>query len=145
MEGSLLTFSPPFQRSERLEAPKRGGNKQGHKNFIEKRPFLHNSVFIRNLGRVCSQFRLSFRNSVQGPFNTISRNPSLCWLGGGGSRGTKIVNKHFVNKLASPIHDILTDRNKTQHVTVTKHFAQKLRLSLRWSICCTPIWEFLSI
>ena len=29
-------------------------------------------------------------------------NPSFCWLGGGGLRGTKIVNKNFVNKLAFP-------------------------------------------
>ena len=31
-------------------------------------------------------------------------NPSLCWFGGGaGFSGEKIVNKHFVNKLAFPI------------------------------------------
>ena len=29
-------------------------------------------------------------------------NPSLCWLGGGGVRGAKIMNKHFVNNLAFP-------------------------------------------
>ena len=40
-------------------------------------------MFVRNFGRVCSQFWLSVRNSVWGPFNRNSRgNPSLCWLGG---------------------------------------------------------------
>ena len=61
-------------------------------------------LFVRNFWRVCSQFWRSVRNSVWGSFNRNSRrNPSLCWLGGGGSRGAKIVNKHFVNKLAFPI------------------------------------------
>ena len=61
-------------------------------------------LFVRNFWRVCSQFWLSVRNSVWGPFNRNSRgNPSFCWLGGGGLRGTKIVNKYFVNKLAFPI------------------------------------------
>ena len=51
------------------------------------------SLFVRNFGRVCSQFWLSVRNSVGGPFNTNSkRNPSLCWLGGGGGGGE--VHQH---------------------------------------------------
>ena len=41
-------------------------------------------LFVRNFWRVCSQFRLSVRNSVTGPSDRNSRvNPSLCWLGGG--------------------------------------------------------------
>ena len=65
---------------------------------------LFTILFLRNFWRVCSQFWLSVRNSVWGRFNRNSRgNPSLCWLGGGGSRGTKIVNKNYVNKLAFPI------------------------------------------
>ena len=60
-------------------------------------------LFVRNFWRVYSQFWLSVRNSVWGAFNRNSRgNPALCWLGGGGSRGAKIVNKHFVNQLAFP-------------------------------------------
>ena len=60
-------------------------------------------LFVRNFLRVCSQFWLSVRNSVWCPFNRNSRgNPSFCWLGGGGLRGTKIVNKNFVNKRAFP-------------------------------------------
>ena len=42
-------------------------------------------LFVRNFGGFCSQFCLSVRNSVWGPFNRNSRgNPLLCWLGGGG-------------------------------------------------------------
>ena len=49
--------------------------------------------------RICSEFWESVRNFVWGPFKTNSReNPSLCWLGG--LRGTKVVNKHFVKKMA---------------------------------------------
>ena len=61
-------------------------------------------LFVRSFWRACSQFLLSVRNSAWGPFNRNSRgNPSFCRLGGGGGlRGTKIVNKHFVNKLAFP-------------------------------------------
>ena len=60
-------------------------------------------LLVRNFLEVCSQFWLSVRHSVWGPFNRNSRgNPSLCCFGRGGSRGTKIVNKNFVNKLAFP-------------------------------------------
>ena len=60
-------------------------------------------LFVRNFWRVCSQVWLSVRNSVWGPFNRNSRgNPSFSWLGGGGFMCAKIVNKHFVNKLAFP-------------------------------------------
>ena len=39
-------------------------------------------LLVRNFWRVCSQFWLSVRNSVWGPFNGNSRgNPSLFWLG----------------------------------------------------------------
>ena len=51
-------------------------------------------LFVRNLGRVCSQFWLSVRNAFWGPFHATSRgNPSLCWL------GTNILwaNWHFQN------------------------------------------------
>ena len=79
-------------------------------------------LFVRNFWRVCSQFWLSVRNSVSGAFNRKPRgNPSLCWLGGGGSRGTKIVNKNFVNKLAFPIYRLPTylaaarDRNHSHY------------------------------
>ena len=68
----------------------------------QKRPFVHNSV--------CSQFLeglfaiwLSVRNAVWGPSSRNSRgNRSLCWLGGGGVKGTEILNNNFVNKLAWP-------------------------------------------
>ena len=65
---------------------------------------LFTILFVRNFWRVCSQFWLSVRNFVWGPFNRNSRgNPSFLLVGrGGGSRGTKIVNKNFVNKLAFP-------------------------------------------
>ena len=72
-------------------------------NLIQKLPFVHTSVCSQIL-EGCSKFWLSVRNSARGPLNRNSRgNPSLCWLGGGG-RGTRIVNKHFVNKLAFPIY-----------------------------------------
>ena len=68
----------------------------------QKRLFVHNSVCSKILEGLfailaeCSQFCLR-------AFNRNSRgNPSICWLGGGGLRGAKIVNKHFVNKLAFP-------------------------------------------
>ena len=51
-------------------------------------------LFVRNFWRVCSQFWLSVRNSVWGPFNRNSRgNPSFCWLGGGGLSGKKKSTK----------------------------------------------------
>ena len=53
--------------------------------MYQKRPFVHNSFCSQFLLRVCSQFWLSVRNSVCGPFNRNSRgNPSFCWLAGGG-------------------------------------------------------------
>ena len=66
-------------------------------------------LFVRKFWRVCSQFWLSVRNSVWGPLNRISRGiPSLCWLeGGGGLRGTKIVNKilwSFRNEFPEKLH-----------------------------------------
>ena len=51
-------------------------------------------LFVRNFWRVCSQFWLSVRNSVWGPFNRNSRgNPSFCWLEGGGQRAQKLWTK----------------------------------------------------
>ena len=68
--------------------------------MVQKRPFVRNSVcsqFLEGLFAIlaeCSQFCLR-------SFNRISRgNLSLCWLGGGGVRGTKIVNKNVVNTRA---------------------------------------------
>ena len=53
-------------------------------------------LFVRNFWRVCSQFWLSVRNSVGGPFNRNSRgNPSFCWLGVGGLRGAKNCEQQF--------------------------------------------------
>ena len=81
-------------------SPESSAKSLSHKFFGV--PFL-SPTFVRNFWRVCSQFWLSVRNSVWGPFNRKSRgNPSLCWLGGGGVKGHKIVNKNFVNKLAFP-------------------------------------------
>ena len=56
-------------------------------------------LFVRKFGRVCSQFWLSVRNSVWGP---LKRKSITLLVRRGGSRGTKIVNKHFVNKLVFP-------------------------------------------
>ena len=76
---------------------------------------LFGILFVRNFWAICSQFWLSVRNSVWGPFDRNSReNPSLCWLGGGGFRGTKIVNKHFVNKRAFPIRDLPCDSLRSE-------------------------------
>ena len=59
---------------------------------------------IRNFWRVCSQFWLSVRNSVHGPFVEIQEEIHyfVGWEGGG-LRGTNIVNRNYVNKLAFPI------------------------------------------
>ena len=60
----------------------------------QKRLFVLIILFVRNFRRVCSQFWLSVRNSVWGPFNRNSRgNPSLCWLGGGGQGAQKLWTK----------------------------------------------------
>ena len=79
---------------------------RGKWNLSFRNAHLFIILFVRNFWRVYSQFWLSVRNSVWGPFNRKSRgNPSLCWLGrGGGSRGTVKGHKNFVNKLAFPIH-----------------------------------------
>ena len=89
-----------FQKSIGQRGPWKTGDVDLFKDAL-----LFRILFVRNFGRVCSQLWLSVRNSVEGPFNRNSReNPPLCWLeGGGGLRGTKMVNKHFVNKLAFPI------------------------------------------
>ena len=66
-------------------------------------------LFVRNVGRVCSQLWLVC-NSVSGPFKTngpfnITSGGStpFYWLAGDGGRGPKIVSKHFVNKQAFSI------------------------------------------
>ena len=59
----------------------------------QKRAFVHNSV--------CSQF-------LEGLFAILAECSQFCFksinllVGRGGLRGAKIVNKHFVNKLAFP-------------------------------------------
>ena len=62
------------------------------------RPFWSFPRFVCNFGWVFAiLFEVLFNRNSRG-------NPSLCWLGRGGCfRGTKIMNKTFVNKVAFPI------------------------------------------
>ena len=65
-----------------------GSGPPSHPMFTRARLFI--ILFVRNFRRVCSQFWLSVRNSVWGPFHRVSKgNPSLCWLGGGGQGALK--------------------------------------------------------
>ena len=65
---------------------------------------------VRNFWRVCSQFWLSVRNCVSGPFNGNQSEilHIAGWEGGGGLRDANFVNKHFVNKLAFPNRCVVT-------------------------------------
>ena len=85
---------------------------RGQNRFRNARLWIF--LFVRNFWRVllailaeCSQFCLrSFYRKSRG-------NPSLCRLGGGGSRGTRIANKNFVNKLA-----FSTDEQSGRHLHI---------------------------
>ena len=83
-------------------------------------------LFVRNFTRVGSQIwpDPSVRNSVWGPFSRNLRGvPSLFWLGGGGSRGTNIVNRIVVNQLAFPKHISCSRVFSSLHSTsVTQEF-----------------------
>ena len=73
----------------------------------EKRPFVHNSVcsqFLEGLFAISAEcFAILFEvllTEIQEEIHHFAG-----WEGGG-SRGTKIVNKNFVNKLAFPKNDL---------------------------------------
>ena len=94
-------------------------------------------LFVRNFWRVCSQFWLSVRNSVWGPFNRNSRgNPSFSWLGGGGGSyaqklWTKILwtNWRFLWNIIS----FLKTTFSRKQVVPYKIDLQFIPLTLSWS------------
>ena len=89
-----------------LPEPKPDGNptKRRETSSYQKRPFLGNFLFVRNFGRACSQFWWSlFAILFEGFLIQIQKEiHHFVVLGGGGLRGTRIVNGSSVNKLAFP-------------------------------------------
>ena len=72
---------------------------------VQKRLFVHKILFVRNFGGgFVRNFGWVFAILFEVLLIEIPEeiHHFAGWEGGGGLRGTKIVNKHFVNKLAFP-------------------------------------------